>query len=561
MALLLLVARCGGEEASLPTGEPLFREEAAAVGLDVRHVAGNPGSYFFPEIMSGGVALLDVDGDGRLDVYVVNGNRRNLAPGPDEDTTTNRLFRQQADGTFREATAGSGLDDPSYGVGVAVGDVDNDGAVDVYVTNYGPDRLYRNRGDGTFDDVTVAAGIDNPRWGSSAAFLDYDRDGRLDLYVANYVSYSPTTECNQRTGARDYCSPAAFQPTIDRLYRNVSAGGEVRFEDVTEPAGIAAARGSGLGVAPLDHDADGWPDLYVANDGNPNMLWANQRDGTFREEAVLLGVAYDLQGKSQAGMGVATADLDGDERPEIFVTNLDGETNALYASSGGLGFDESTTEKGLGIPSFPSTGFGAAFADFDADGDLDLAVANGRVVRPRHGERRGAAPSGERFWEAFAEPDQLFLNDGHGGFVERRSASGFGSLVETSRALCAGDLDNDGDVDLVVSNTGGPLRLWRNVATPGGHWLRVRAVLPEAGGRDAYGARVTVAAGGRTLARDVQPGASYLSSQDPRPHFGLAAAERYDALTVRWPDGTRERFPGGEADREVRLEKGRGEPG
>ncbi|HND55870.1 MAG TPA: VCBS repeat-containing protein, partial [Pirellulaceae bacterium] len=391
-------------------GGPWFTDVTKTVGVDVVHRASGARGYFFPASMSPGAAWLDFDNDGDLDLVIASGCHlppgsaaaalepqtadatSNNAAAPSDstqkrsDTATSdddiiHLFRQRPDHTFEDVTRQFGLATPIYASGVAVGDIDNDGFVDLYVTGYGGDRLWRNRGGEKFEDVTESAGIDNRRWSTSAIIFDYDRDGRLDLFVTNYVDYDPSHPCYTTNGSQDFCNPVVFPRTADKLYRNTSDEKSVRFEDTSLPSGVALQRGAGLGVVSGDFNSDGWPDVYVANDGHANFLWINQRDGTFREEGVLLGAAYDLLGKGQGSMGVAADDLNGDGTPDIFVTNLDGENNALYLSQAGDGFAESSAKFGLSRPSYPFTGFGTTFLDVDRDGDLDLVVANGRVRR------------------------------------------------------------------------------------------------------------------------------------------------------------------------------------
>ncbi len=594
LGLLLLIAwsaGCGREETlpesppaperSLqnPTGAPMFVDVTEAWGLHFQHAVGGERTYFFPEIMSPGAAFLDYDLDGDLDVYLVNTGQAEFGEGRSESnpagTASSRLFRQESVGRFVDVTELSGLGNHGYGMGVAIGDVNNDGWPDIYLTNHGPDRLYLNQRNGTFADVTEAAGIDNERWSASAAFVDYDRDGWLDLFVANYVDYQPGQPCLDPGGRLDYCNPAMFPPTADTLYRNLtgrtpanapdtgsSAAGEVRFEDVSVTSGIATRSGAGLGVICADLTGDGWADLYVANDGHANRLWVNQHNGTFRDEAVLRGVAYDAVGRAQGGMGTALGDLNDDGVLDIVVTNLEGESNAVYLSSGDEMFHDSCRSVGIFEPSLPLTGFGVALVDFEQDGDLDLAVVNGRV-RSSRGTRvedgaSGHAKSGS-FWDAYVESNQLFLNNGQGQFaLHGRFDEPFAAGREVSRALACGDVDNDGDVDLLVTNTAGAARLFLNNAPKPGHWLSVRVVDPALGGRDAYGAGVTVEAAGRQWRRAAVPGTSYLSSHDPRVHFGLGSATAVDRITIRWPDGLEESFPGGGVDRFVVVERGRG---
>jgi len=522
--------------------------EAATIGFV--HATGAAGGLHLPEVMGAGVAMLDIDNDGDLDLYFTCGNTDPVAGAVGTAGPTNRLFRRDAPWVFVDVTAGSGLGDPGYGMGVAVGDIDNDGDVDVYAANLGPDRLYRNRGDGTFEDVTARAGIDVAGWSCSATFLDYDRDGLLDLYVTQYVEYDPRRRCWDHAGRPDYCGPQAYRPVPDVLLRN---NGDGTFADVSGAAGIASVACAGLGVVAEDFDGDGWVDLYVANDAQPNQLWLNHRDGRFVDAAVELGCAYNLHGQAEAGMGVVAGDMDGDGLVDVFVTHLGAESNTLYRGLGDAGFEDATGPSGLGSPSLPFTGFGTVAADLDLDGDLDVVVVNGRVVR---GEPWPPAPDPP--WDRFAEPNLLYVNDGRGVFEPAGElAPALCAAAEISRGLAAGDLDDDGDVDLVVANVAGAPRLLANQAPRRGRWLAVRAVDPRLG-RDALGARITVVAGGRRWSRTIHGGGSYLSSGDTRAHFGLGDATSIDAVTVRWPDGMLERFEVACADCAVVLHRGQG---
>jgi hypothetical protein len=447
-------------------------------------------------------------------------------------------------------------------MGVACGDIDNDGWVDVYVSQYGGGRLFRNTGGrGKFADVTVTAGVSLPHWGTSAAFFDYDRDGWLDLVVANYVDYDPSHACVEPSGRADFCHPRQFPGTAARLFRNRGRGADgswAGYEDVTAKAGLAAARSNGLGVACADFDGDGWPDVFVANDARPNHLWINRKNGTFADEAVARTVAYNAAGNVEANMGVVAADLSGAGRLDLFVTHLAEERHTLWRQDVPGRFRDVTAAAGLAEPRWRGTGFGAAAADFDHDGHPDLAVANGRVMRAR---LPGAAPPADDlpdFWRPYAERNQLFAGGPGGRFRDVSADSpAFAGRPGVYRGLAWGDIDNDGAVDLVVMAIEGPARVFRNVAPKGGHWLGVRAYDAERK-RDALGAVVTVSAGGRTWVGAANPGQSYCSSGDPRAHFGLGPVTTVDEIRVAWPDGASEVFPGGPVDRYVTLTRGQG---
>jgi hypothetical protein len=504
-----------------------------------------------PDIMCAGVAIFDADGDGDFDLYIAN---RTWAFGRSEESSapTNLLLLRGEDGRYRDATASSGVAQRAYGGGVAVGDYDNDGDPDLYLANFGPDVLLRNRGDGTFEEVTRAAGVDVPGWSSSVAFFDYDLDGFLDIYVARYVDYDPEKKCMDAAGRPDFCGPKEFPPVPDVLLHNEGDG---TFTDVSARAGIEASVGAGLGVVCEDFDDDGLPDVYVANDAYPNHLWINRGDGTFSDEALLLGCALNEQGMAEAGMGVVAADLDGDADLDLFMTHLKHESHTLYENlGGGIGFQDVTALFGLSGPSLPFTGFGTFALDLELDGDLDLLVANGAVNRSDpFPEVHLPSP-----WDHYAEPNQIFLNEGPGRFRPLGEEAGpFGSDIEVTRGLAAADLDGDGDLDVLVGNCYGPARLYRNDAPRRGHWLLVRAVDPGLS-RDAIGAHVAVHAGGRTFLRRITRSLSYQSSSPPEAHFGLGEAARFDSITVRWPGGGGERFPGGTADRRLELARGRG---
>jgi hypothetical protein len=529
------------------TEPPWFEDVTEAVGLQFTHDAGPTGSYFLPQIMGSGAALFDADNDGRLDVYLL----QNAGP----DGPRNRLFRQKADGTFEDVSRGSGLDVAGYCMGVAVGDVNNDGLPDVLLTGYRGVRLFLNNGNCTFTEVTKESGLDSLHWATSASFLDYDRDGWLDLVVVHYLDYDPALHCTGSAARPDFCHPKMFAGTLTQLYRNLGKrpDGRVGFRDVTVASGLARRRGPGLGVLCADFNGDGWPDIFVANDAKPNHLWINQHDGTFEEEAVQRGCAFNGMGQPEGNMGVAYGDTDGDGLPDLFVTHLTEETNTLWKQGPPGLFTDRTAASGLAAPRWRGTGFGVVMADFDQDGHLDLALVNGRVAR-------AATARGAGFdWNDYAERNQVFANDGSGRFRDVSPANpAFCETPRLGRGLCVGDVCGRGRMDLLATYVNGPARLYRNVTPDAGHWLLVRALAPR-WRRDAYGAVVSVTAGRRRWERLIQPGSSYLCSNDPRAHFGLGSVDRVDGIRIAWPDGTVEDFPGCTADQRLTLRKGEGE--
>ena len=525
-----------------------FTDITEQVGLNFVHDPGVDGSYFMPECLGSGGAYFDYDNDGDLDIYLINSGPHSKK-GLSRQRARNRLFRQEEDGVFSEVTEASGLGDTGYGMGVAISDIDNDGYRDVYISNYGPDALYHNNGDGTFSNITKLAGIDNPYWGCSVTFFDYNLDGYLDIYVTNYVSFDPKSVCLDRAGRPDYCGPDGVPGVPDVLFRN---RGDGTFADVSIESNIASIASKGLGVVTADFNGDGLPDIYVANDRQPNQLWLNQGDGTFQDHALLLGAALNEMGRPESGMGIALGDADNDGDLDLFITHWRTESNTFYRFMGDYGYQDNSVTAGLAWQSLPYTGFGTGFFDYDNDGDLDLAVANGRVTRGpllADNEVKG-------YWDEYSEPNFLFENDANGRFnVLPAAATCFSRPIENSRGLAFGDVDNDGDIDLLVTTNGGRVRLFRNDVKSKGHWLIVNAVDASIQ-RDAIGANVTVIMGEKRISRLVTSGYSYLSSSDPRTHFGLGEATTVDRIEVRWPDGHIEIFAGVKSDQIITLKKG-----
>ncbi|HEV3143672.1 MAG TPA: CRTAC1 family protein [Gemmataceae bacterium] len=536
---------------AVPTGAApcWFIDISDEVGLDFRHDCGPAGDFFMPQAIGSGAAVFDIDGRGQLAILLLQNGGPNGAK--------NQLYRQLPNGKFENISTGSGLDFAGYNMGVAIGDVNNDGLPDVFITQYGGIKLFINQGNGKFIDQTKESGLDNHgAWGASAAFLDYDRDGWLDLVVVNYVSLDPSWKCTSSSGQRDFCAPSTFPGTVARLFHNrgKSEDGIVRFEDVTTPSGLYRLEGPGLGVVCADFNGDGWPDIFVANDGKPNHLWINQKNGTFKEEAVVANVAFNGMGQSQAGMGVAFGDADGDGLFDLFVTHLTEETNTLWLQGPRRGkFRDMTIKSGLSRPRWRATGFGTVMGDFDNDGWNDIAVVNGRVSR---GPMANAALG--PLWGHYAERNQLFANNGQGVFRDiSEDNPALCGTPNVARGLAVADMDGDGGLDLLVTTIGGRARLFRNVAPNRGHWLLVRAVDPALH-RDAYGAEIKVYAQGRSWVRWINPATSFLCSNDVRAHFGLGAVPNVDSIEVLWPSGEREIFDGCAADQKLELRKGGG---
>ena len=552
--------------APAPAGVPdaWFIDGAQQTGLDFVHFNGMSGERYFPEVMPPGVGLLDFDNDGDLDVYFVQGQMLGAGKTIEQilvkpsGPLRGRLFRNDlrlnADGTrmlrFVDVTAQSGIHATAYGMGVATGDLDNDGWTDLYLTNLGSNQMYRNNHDGTFTDVSHRSGTDAAGFAVSASFVDYDRDGWLDLYVGEYVEYRVASDrkCTDLTRTPTYCPPQVYAPLPDHLYRNKGDG---TFVDVTGSALIGRQFGRALGVVAADFNNDGWSDIYVANDGGENLLWMNQRNGTFRNEALLAGVALTGEGHAEASMGVDAGDFDNDGDEDLFMTELNGEGSNLYVNNGTGVFDDQSARSGLGPASLQHTGFGTAWVDFDNDSWLDLLSVNGRVQASE-----GAAP-------APFPMDQrklLFhnLRDGRFENVGARAGAVF-QTSEVGRGAAFGDIDNDGDEDVVVANDAGRAQLLLNTinsASPEHHWLGIRLV-GAVGGRDMLGARVhVIRKAGPSLGRRARADGSYASANDPRVFVGLGESGETPRVRVQWPDGRAEEWPAVAIDRWQTLVQG-----
>ncbi|MFO0806886.1 MAG: CRTAC1 family protein [Gemmataceae bacterium] len=554
---LLLLAACGcRNDAPPPAADPppekadgpaWFEDITDRAGLNFVHDPGDVAKYLMYQCVGSGCAIVDLDGDGRPDLLLLS----NAGPGAN---STNRLYHQKADRTFEDVSAGSGLDFAGHNMGVAVGDLDNDGRPDLILTQVNGAKVLLNRGGMRFEDVTKQSGLQNPMWGTSVAIFDFDRDGRLDVFVANYVDYDPSWPCISATGAKDYCAPKVFHGTASKLFRNRGTN-PVTFEDATVSSRIGERAGPGLGVAVFDCDGDGWPDVFVANDGKPNHLWFNKRDGTFAEEAASRGAAMTALAQAFAGMGVALGDLDNDGLFDLYVTHLASETNTLWRQHPAGQFQEATAAWSLTATHWRGTGFGTLAADFNNDGWLDLAIANGRVARePVPKKKPILAPH----WEPYGERNQIFANTSQRSFRDiSLNTPAFCGYDTVARGLACGDVDGDGLLDLLVNAVGEKARLLKGVAPERGNWIAVRAIDPRLK-RDAIGARIIVRCGETIRTRLIASSDSYLSAGPLVSHFGLGSSDRVDSFEVQWPDGSRESFQGVPAGQTIELLKGRG---
>jgi hypothetical protein len=528
-----------GDAVAQQSSDPGFRlvEMAAQAGIQFRHNSGARGGKLLPETLGSGCAFLDYDGDGWQDVLLISGmNWGTDSPGSKRERTTLRLYRNNRNGTFTDVTKAAGLDVEMYGMGVTAGDYNNDGFPDILVTCVGQNRLFKNNGKGHFIDVTEASGLGGKQgFSTSALWFDFDRDGLLDLFVCNYVKWSPDRDvfCSLDGKHKSYCTPEAYRGATCWLFRNRGNG---TFEDVTAKSGIFDSSSKSLGVAMFDYDQDGWPDLFVANDTQPNKLYRNQRDGTFKDVAVEAGVAFSTEGKARAGMGVDTIDLDGSGSTGIAITNFDNEMVGLYRplGKGGNGtFQDIAVQAGVGLPSMNTLGFGCVFLDANLDGLPDLVVANGHIDETVRNIRGNVG---------YAQSPQLFLNTGHGSFRDVASEIGPDFVQpRVGRGLCYGDFDRDGDLDLLLTTNNGPSCLFRNDLTSGNKSIRFRLVGTKSN-RDAIGAVVRIFVNGTSQSRMVKTGSSYLSQSELPVTFGLGKQSGIERVVIEWPSGRTEDY-------------------
>jgi len=517
--------------ASVPPGLG-FRlvDITGAAGIDFRHNSGAFGAKYLPETMGPGCAFFDYDGDGWLDILLVNGMDW---PGHKRQRSTPRLYRNNHDGTFTDVTQRAGLAVEMYGMGVTIGDYNNDGFPDILITAVGQNRLFQNTGKGYFLDVTEKAGLGGRNsFSTSAVWFDYDRDGLLDLLVCNYVKWSQERDvfCSVDGKRKSYCTPEAYHGETCWLFRNRGNG---TFEDVTAKSGIFDSTSKSLGVALIDEDHDGWPDLLIANDTQPNKLYRNLRNGTFEDVAVRAGIAFSEDGKARAGMGIDAADVDNSGSAAIAITNFDNEMIALYRPVRPGGYSDAAIPSGVGKASRDSLGFGCAFLDIDLDGRLDLAAVNGHIDETVRHIRSNVG---------YAQPPHLFLNDGKGGFrdVAAQAGSGF-DAPKVARGLAYGDFDRDGDLDLLVTTNQGPVYLYRNDITSGRRSLRLRLIGTKSN-RDAIGAVVQLTTPDGTQTRMIKTGSSYLSQSELALTFGLGSRDGATRMVIYWPSGQTQEF-------------------
>ena len=521
-----------------------FVDVTQEAGIHWKHVDGRSGQKYFMETLGSGAAFFDYDADGDPDLYFVNG-----APLPgyvSQEIPTNCLYRNNGDGTFTDVTEKAGVGDTGYGHGCAVGDYNNDGQLDLYVTNYGTNRLYRNNGDGTFTEVAESAGVTEPRWSTSCAFADYDRDGNLDLYVVNYIVFDINENpwCGLREkGIRAYCEPDNFIAQSDTLYRN---NGDGTFTDATQTAGIYNTTGKGLGVVWGDYNNDGAADIYVANDSTENLFYRNNGDGTFEEVGFMVGVALSENGAAENGMGTTFGDWNNDGWFDLTVTNYAQQTNTLYHNDADGFFTDATTTTKTAQRTYPYLGWATAFIDYDNDGYQDLFVANGHL-------HENLAELGQE--GTYGQRNLLFRNNSNGTFTEISETLGPGmKLTDVSRGATFADYDLDGDIDIVVTNSNTAPRLLRNDGGNRKNWLQIRLTATN-GSTDAIGARVKITTGKLTQTREVRSGDGYLSQQDLTLHFGIGDSEQVDSIEVQWQTGAKQFIGSVPANQVLSLEE------
>src|SRR5208283_2334187 len=527
-----------------------FRDVAGSAGINFRHDNASSPEKYLIETMGSGCAWIDYDQDGLLDLYLVNGAATKIyAP---KHALRSALYHNNGDGTFTDVTMKAGVPaEGLWGMGVAVGDFDNDGYPDLFVMGYGRSILYRNNGDGTFTDVTAKAGVGNKgQWASSAAWFDYDNDGKLDLVIANYVDWSPERNywCGDKgPGMRSYCHPDVYNAQPPTLYHN---NGDGTFIDVSLKSGLGLKKGNGLGVVTFDYDNDGWQDIFIANDHMPNFLFHNNHDGTFEEVGYASGVAVGMDGQFEAGMGTDAADLTGTGHMDLVVTHLDQQLTRVYQNAGDASFDDATFRSKLSYATFHMSGFGTRFMDYDNDGARDLFMANGHVL-----------DNIERYQSSvhYAEPKLMFRNTGKGLFEDVSAQLGDDFLKpRVSRGASIGDFDNDGDLDILVNNNGQPAQLLRNDGGNANHWLEI-FLIGTRSNRDGVGARVKVVAGDLALYDQRKGGMSYQSAQDPRLHFGLGQRANVNAIEIAWPSGTVTKLANLKSDQIIAVKEGEGQ--